>query len=193
MRRVMVSAVLVAGVWACGRGGPEAALPQPRPEDTFSVAEPREDLPAERRAEPAPGNPAGEALDFTLPRLGGGEVRGASLAGQDVILWFWTPSCEPCNAEAPEVARIARQHSGEVTFVGIPSKDQVPAMEAFVSRHGLADMPQAVDVEGVVWRHFGLPDQPAWAFIDGQTGEVELVLGEMTADALTKAVEQLAG
>ncbi|MGH8930472.1 MAG: TlpA family protein disulfide reductase [Egibacteraceae bacterium] len=193
MRRFVLSAVLLASVWACGRDAPEGALPERRPEDTFSVAKPREDLPAERRLERAPGDPAGEALDFTLPRLGGGEVTGASLAGRDAVLWFWTPSCEPCNAEAPEVARVARQHSGEVAFVGIPSKDVVPAMEAFVSRHGLEDMPQAIDLEGVVWRHFGLPDQPAWAFIDGQTGEVELVLGEMGADRLTNAIDQLAG
>jgi ABC-type glycerol-3-phosphate transport system substrate-binding protein len=32
-----------------------------------------------------------EALDFVAPDLRGGEVVGADLAGQDVVLWFWAP------------------------------------------------------------------------------------------------------
>lgn len=30
-------------------------------------------------------------LDFTAPRLGGGQVTGAELQGKDVAMWFWAP------------------------------------------------------------------------------------------------------
>jgi hypothetical protein len=32
-----------------------------------------------------------EALDWVAPDLRGGDVVGADLAGQDVVLWFWAP------------------------------------------------------------------------------------------------------
>ncbi len=30
-------------------------------------------------------------LRFTEPRLGGGIVRGADFAGEDLVMWFWAP------------------------------------------------------------------------------------------------------
>lgn len=30
-------------------------------------------------------------LRFTVPRLGGGTVRGADFAGHDLVMWFWAP------------------------------------------------------------------------------------------------------
>ena len=32
-----------------------------------------------------------EILDFSAPRLEGGEVNGADYSGDDVALWFWAP------------------------------------------------------------------------------------------------------
>ena len=40
-------------------------------------------------ADRASGSP--EVLDFEAPLLGGGTIRGADLAGQDVAFWFWAP------------------------------------------------------------------------------------------------------
>ena len=38
-----------------------------------------------------PGGDAADVLDFSAPRLGGGTIDGASLAGEDVAFWFWAP------------------------------------------------------------------------------------------------------
>ena len=35
--------------------------------------------------------PVAEALDFTAPLVGGGQLDGGDLAGRDVVLWFWAP------------------------------------------------------------------------------------------------------
>ena len=32
------------------------------------------------------------SLSFSAPMLGGGQLDGASLAGQAVMLWFWAPT-----------------------------------------------------------------------------------------------------
>jgi hypothetical protein len=32
-----------------------------------------------------------EELRFTAPSLNGGTIRGADLAGNDLVIWFWAP------------------------------------------------------------------------------------------------------
>lgn len=32
-----------------------------------------------------------QVLDFEAPLLGGGSLRGETLAGRDVAFWFWAP------------------------------------------------------------------------------------------------------
>ena len=40
----------------------------------------------------ATGSAVPEALRFSAPLIGGGTLDGASLAGRDVVLWFWAPT-----------------------------------------------------------------------------------------------------
>lgn len=40
---------------------------------------------------PSGDSVAGSILDFTAPRLGGGEVRGEEFAGKQLAIWFWAP------------------------------------------------------------------------------------------------------
>lgn len=32
-----------------------------------------------------------DVLRFTAPALGGGTIRGADFAGEDLVMWFWAP------------------------------------------------------------------------------------------------------
>ena len=43
---------------------------------------------------------ADDRLDFTGTTLSGAPFDGASLQGKPAVLWFWTPWCPFCNAEA---------------------------------------------------------------------------------------------
>lgn len=64
-------------------------------------------------------------------------------------------------------------------------------MAEFVARHGINTIDHAADVDGVVWEANGIPGQPAWVFIDGETGETTQQFGALGADGLTAAIEQL--
>lgn len=66
-------------------------------------------------------------------------------------------------------------------------------MAEFVERHGLADVPQAADLDGALWQHFGVTGQPAWVFVDGETGDAETFYGELGEQALAERLERLAG
>ena len=73
---------------------------------------------------------ADDRLDFTGTTLSGAPFNGASLQGKPAVLWFWTPWCPFCNAEAPSVSSVAAANP-KVTFVGVAARSDVAAM------HGL--------------------------------------------------------
>ena len=73
--------VLVATSCSAPSGG-MASPPSPTSPTTPTVVSPQ------------PSTPAGQLpreLAFTAPRLGGGTIRGATYAGQDLVVWFWAP------------------------------------------------------------------------------------------------------
>ena len=64
-------------------------------------------------------------------------------------------------------------------------------MKDFVDRNGLDVFDHVADVEGKVWDINRIPAQPAWVFIDGETGEASTQFGELGIDALREVVSQL--
>ena len=48
---------------------------------------------------------ADDRLQFAGTTVSGAPFNGASLQGKPAVLWFWTPWCPFCNAEAPASAR----------------------------------------------------------------------------------------
>lgn len=133
--------------------------------------------------------PAPEKFQFTATTLDGAEFRGDKLVGQPAVLWFWTPWCPSCNAEAKTVAEVARKHS-EVQFVGVAAEDQLDAMKKFVSDHGMTGFPHLADLDGAVWKRFGVTAQPTFAFVRAD-GSVELLTGAPTEEQLVERVSLL--
>ena len=66
--------VVMLAVSACA--GPTATS-QPDPATTTSQTPSADALPV--------------ALDWSVARLGGGQIDGGDMAGSDVVLWFWAP------------------------------------------------------------------------------------------------------
>jgi thiol:disulfide interchange protein len=66
-------------------------------------------------------------------------------------------------------------------------------MEDFVARHDMGHVRHIADSDGDVWQQFGVVGQPAWVFIDGESGETERVLGALAPDDLAARLEALAG
>ena len=85
--------------------------------------------------------PLDEAPRFDLPRLGGGRIDSASLAGKIVIVDFWATWCPPCEEQVPALNEFHRAHrdDGDVVVLGI-SVDTVGPDE-------VAEWVKAKDVE----------------------------------------------
>ena len=105
---------------------------------------------------------ADERLQFTGTTLSGAPFSGASLQGKPAVLWFWTPWCPFCNAEAPGLSQVAAANPG-VTFVGIAAHSDVGAMRNFVSKYNL-NFTNLNDTDGSIWASYNVPWQPAWVF-----------------------------
>lgn len=66
-------------------------------------------------------------------------------------------------------------------------------MADFVARHGLDHIDHVADVDGEVWALNDIAAQPAWVFIDGETGETEKVFGPLGVEGLEAAIDRLQG
>ena len=133
--------------------------------------------------------PTPDKFQFTAKTLEGAEFRGEKLVGHPVVLWFWTPWCPSCNAEAKTVAKVAGEHE-EVQFVGVAAEDQLDAMKKFVADHRMTGFPHLADLDGSVWKRFGVTAQPTFAFVRAD-GAVELLTGAPTEEQLDERVSAL--
>ncbi|MBW0019221.1 MAG: protein disulfide oxidoreductase [Mycobacterium sp.] len=134
---------------------------------------------------------ADDRLQFAGTTLSGAPFNGASLQGRPAVLWFWTPWCPFCNAEAPGVGQVAAANPG-VTFVGIAAHSDVGAMQSFVSKYGL-NFTNLNDADGSIWARYNVPWQPAYVFYraDGSSTFVNNPTSAMSQQELSGRVAAL--
>ncbi len=135
---------------------------------------------------------ADDRLQFTGTTLAGAPFSGSTLAGKPAVLWFWTPWCPFCNAEAPGVSQVAAAHP-DVTFVGVAARSSVSDMQAFVSKYNL-NFTNLNDADGSVWARYNVPWQPAYVFYraDGSSTFVNNPTSAMPEQELSDRVAALA-
>ena len=138
-----------------------------------------------------PAAVADDRLQFTGTTLSGAPFSGASLVGKPAVLWFWTPWCPFCNAEAPGVSQVAAANP-DVTFVGVAARSSVGDMQAFVSKYQL-NFTNLNDADGAIWARYNVPWQPAYVFYrpDGSSTFVNNPTSAMSEQELSDRVAAL--
>jgi thiol-disulfide isomerase/thioredoxin len=139
----------------------------------------------------APGAAADDRLQFTGTTLSGAPFNGSSLSGRPAVLWFWTPWCPFCNAEAPSVSQVAAANP-QVSFVGVAAHSDVGAMQGFVDKYHL-NFPNLNDADGSIWARYNVPWQPAYVFYraDGSSTFVNNPTSAMSQQELADRVAAL--
>lgn len=140
----------------------------------------------------AAGASGPERLRFTAETTGGQQFDGETLAGKNVVLWFWAPWCTQCRREAPHLAAAQERFGTDVTFVGVAGLGPVPDMRDFIEETGVAGFTHLADADGTLWKRFGVTRQPAYAFVD-ESGSTRVVRGELGPDKLEDEVRDLTG
>ena len=118
-------------------------------------------------------------------------VQRWSLQGKPAVLWFWTPWCPFCNAEAPSVSSVAAANP-KVTFVGVAARSDNAAMSGFVSKYNL-NFTNLNDADGSIWARYNVPWQPAYVFYrsDGTSTFVNNPTSAMPQQELQERVSAL--
>jgi thiol-disulfide isomerase/thioredoxin len=134
---------------------------------------------------------ADDRLQFSGTTLSGAPFNGASLQGKRSVLWFFTPWCPFCNAEAPGLSQVAAANPA-VTFVGVAAHSDVGAIQSFVSKYHL-NFPIINDTDGSIWARYNVPWQPAWVFYnaDGTSAFVNNPTAAMSQPELSDRVTAL--
>jgi thiol-disulfide isomerase/thioredoxin len=134
---------------------------------------------------------ADDRLQFSATTLSGSQFNGATLQGKPSVLWFWTPWCPFCNAEAPGVSQVAAANRA-VTFVGVAAHSDVGAMQDFVSKYHL-NFTTLNDTDGSIWARYNVPWQPAYVFYraDGTSTFVNNPTSAMSQQELAGRVAAL--
>lgn len=130
-------------------------------------------------------------LQFTATTVDGAEFAGESLLGKPVAFWFWAPWCSTCQREATVVGEAATAHPA-VTFIGVASASELPAMREFVEKYPVQSLTNLADTSGTVWAKFGVTTQPAFAFLSSD-GHVDVVTGALSKDDLDARLVTLTG
>jgi peroxiredoxin len=134
---------------------------------------------------------ADDRLQFTGTTLAGQQFNGSTLAGKPAVLWFWTPWCPFCNAEAAGVSAVAAANPA-VTFVGVAARSDTGAMQNFVDKYHLG-FTTLNDADGSIWARYNVPWQPAYVFYraDGSSTFVNNPTAAMPQQELADRVAAL--
>ena len=146
-----------------------------------------------------------DAADREEPRgevagenLSGGPVALSELRGKVVVMPVWGSWCAPCRAEAPALAKAARDLEDDgVVFLGINTRDVVrDNATRFVDRFRLPyESIFDPDGETLLAFHGTLPPNsiPSFVVIDQQGRIAGRILGEASTSTLYGVVEDVVG
>ena len=115
----------------------------------------------------------------------------AELRGTPVVVNFWASWCAPCTAEAPVLARAARDFEGEVQFVGVDILDSLAPARAFIKRFGWP-YPSVFDPSGAIRDEMGFLGQPVTVVLDASGRRAFVWNGEISAEILRRELSAVA-
>jgi|GEM_PF-479325 len=132
-----------------------------------------------------------EQLQFTTATLSGAAFEGASLVGQDAILWIWASWCPICQAEAPVIADTIGELPEGVTMYGLAGNSDLGSSQGFVEDYELEGIEHLFSEDGSLWSNFGISYQPALVMINDD-GTIETMPGATGEAGIIQAAEWLA-
>ncbi len=109
---------------------------------------------------------ASKAPDFTLPAIGGTNLRLQEQRGRVVMVNFWATWCGPCRVEMPHLNRLYDKYrDAGFVLLGVNIDDEPRKAAEFASRLGLR-FPVLWDADKKVSRLYDLAAMPSTVLID---------------------------
>lgn len=108
------------------------------------------------------------AYNFSGTTVTGAAFNGSVLAGKPTVMWFWAPWCTICRAESPDLVALAKTFKNQINLVGVAGLGNLKDMQAFISDTKTGNFRHIADVDGQVWKYFGVVSQPTLVFISSK-------------------------
>lgn len=141
-------------------------------------------------ARPAFAHEGRPAPPWSEPSVPGPSLSLASLRGKPIYLNFFATWCPPCNAEAPEIDGIRRKFAAQgLQVVGVDVLENARKAAQFRTGHHLG-YPVVVD-DGTLRDQYAVNGLPVHVFIDRSGVVRTIVVGQLSANAMTDHVERL--
>jgi thiol-disulfide isomerase/thioredoxin len=99
------------------------------------------------------------------------------------VVNIWASWCGPCTAEAPGLAKVAREFQGRVQFLGVDILDHLSPARAFVRKYGWP-YPSVFDPTGAIRDDLGLVGQPITIVYDASGEQAFSWSGAVEEEAL---------
>ncbi len=132
------------------------------------------------------------APDFTLKKVGGGEVSLSDYEGRILVLDFWATWCGACVEELPEYQEMYEQWDHEkVDYLGVSLDSDIGTIEAWLTGHPELTLPIALGTDEMLDEYLPKRTIPA-ARVIGPDGRLRYELGPgPSADQVRDAVKLL--
>jgi thiol-disulfide isomerase/thioredoxin len=129
------------------------------------------------------------AVEFSLPRLGGGEVALSDFRGEWVVINYWATWCVPCRKEIPELSRLHDERP-DVTVLGLAFEDSdEQAFDRFLSEFEVAYPVLLVNVYSPP-EPFGAPRVlPTTILLNPEGHSVKAFMGPVTREAIETYID----
>jgi thiol-disulfide isomerase/thioredoxin len=114
------------------------------------------------------------------------------LQGRPVVVSFFESWCGTCQAEQPDLTKVAGDFAGRVGFIGVSYRDTVAAGQAYQRRFKVP-YPLANDASGRTWARWRVPYQPVVVLVDKHGRIAERFDGGTTGGTLADALTYLLG
>jgi peroxiredoxin len=110
--------------------------------------------------------PASKAPDFTLPAIGGANLRLQEQRGRVVMVNFWATWCGPCRVEMPHLNRLYEKYRGSgFVLLGVNIDEEPRKAADLAAKLGLR-FPVLWDADKKVSRLYDLTAMPSTVLID---------------------------
>jgi thiol-disulfide isomerase/thioredoxin len=130
---------------------------------------------------PTPQNgPTGPATPISAPTLAGAQFNWSSTHGHVVVIDFWGSWCGPCNAEQPDLNKLAAQWTPKgVTFLGVDELESSVNGAAY-ERTKNVPYPSVNDASEVIASEYNVLDPPTVIIVDARGNIVDRFLGTLS-------------
>ncbi|HUZ83586.1 MAG TPA: TlpA disulfide reductase family protein [Gaiellales bacterium] len=133
---------------------------------------------------------SGRIPALSAPTLSGGRVSLAAARGKPMLINFFAYWCDPCNQEAPVLARLGRRFGSRITMLAVSTDPARAKTVAFAHRYGW-NWPIVMDGSLAWSTAFQITGQP-WTFLVNRNGEIVWKHpGAISAQAVTAAINRL--